>query len=344
MAKIRVGLNGMGRIGRTLLREYLKHYQKSDTAFEIVAVNNPGDLETYLHLLKYDSVHGKIPGELKILPSNDGFQLGGQSIKFFVNPNPKEIPWKEVGAQIVIDATGRFKDIDSLSGHLNNDITKKVIMCAPGKKLHGTFVYGINHQTFDPAKHHVISNASCTTNCLAPVAQILDEALGIENGFMTTVHAYTNDQNLLDNSHDDLRRARAASLSMIPTSTGAAKAIGEVLPSLAGKLDGFSVRVPTPDVSMVDLTVTVRKSATKQEINELFRVASETKLKGILKFTTEELVSIDYLGTRESAVFDSTLTNVIGKTVKVIAWYDNEVGFSNRVLDLASHVGATTWR
>jgi len=343
MAKIRVGLNGMGRIGRTLLREYLKYYQTDKSTIEIVAVNNPGDLDTYIHLLKYDSVHGKLPGLAKINDSKDSFQLGTQTINFFTQPNPELIPWDKVGAQIIIDATGRFRDIDSLSKHLRPSV-KKVIMCAPGKKLHGTFVYGINHTTFDPIKHHVISNASCTTNCLAPVAQILDEQLGIETGFMTTVHAYTNDQNILDNSHEDWRRARAAQLSMIPTSTGAAKALGEVLPNLAGKLDGFAVRVPTPDVSLVDLTVTVKKSISKQELNSIFKQASENQLKNILGYTEEELVSVDFLGSRESSILDSKLTKVIGNTVKVVAWYDNEVGFSNRVLDLASYVGEKSCR
>ena len=244
---------------------------------------------------------------------------------------------------MVIDCTGVFKDLAGLSQHLNSTV-KKVIMCAPGKKLHGTFVYGINHETFDPQNHHIISNASCTTNCLAPVAKVLDEKFGIVNGFMTTVHAYTSDQNLLDNSHSDLRRSRAAALSMIPTTTGAAKALGEVLPTLAGKLDGYAVRVPTPDVSMVDLTVNLSKPATKENINMAMKEASETYLKNILAYTSKELVSIDFMGSPYSSIFDSALTNVIGQTAKIISWYDNEVGFSNRVLDLTNYVGMKSWQ
>jgi glyceraldehyde-3-phosphate dehydrogenase type I len=216
---------------------------------------------------------------------------------------------------------------------------KKVIMCAPGKDLDGTFVMGINNDKYDPSKHHIISNASCTTNCLAPLVKVLLENFGIVNGLMTTVHAYTSDQNLLDNAHEDLRRARAANLSMIPTSTGAAKALGEVIPEVLGKLDGYAVRVPTPDVSMVDLTVLLEKKATKEEINAAMKKASEGNLKGILGYTTEELVSMDFMGTTESSYFDSKLTNVIGNTAKIVSWYDNEVGFSNRVLDLANFVG-----
>lgn len=341
MKKVKVGINGFGRIGRTLVREYFR--QKSlgkKHSFEIVAVNNPGKIETYAHLLEHDSIHRHF--SLQVACESNLLTVQGEKISFFQQRNPAEIPWNERGVQLVIDCTGALKDFDSLSLHLRNDV-KKVIMCAPGKKLQGTFVFGINHDKYDPSKHHIISNASCTTNCLAPIAKVLDEEFGITNGFMTTVHAYTSDQNLLDNSHSDLRRARAAALSMIPTTTGAAKALGEVLPNLAGKLDGYAVRVPTPDVSMVDLTVNLAKPATKDTINAAMKMASESNLKDILSYCNKELVSMDFMGTHYSSIFDAPLTNVIGSCAKVVAWYDNEVGFSNRVLDLANYVGEKSW-
>jgi glyceraldehyde-3-phosphate dehydrogenase type I len=264
--------------------------------------------------------------------------INGKTIQFFNSMKPTEIPWSDYKIDVVIDATGVFKDKAGLSQHLKGSV-KKVIMCAPGKDLDGTFVMGINHETYKPDQHHIISNASCTTNCLAPIVKVMNDQFGIENGFMTTVHAYTSDQNLLDNSHSDLRRSRAAAMSMIPTSTGAAKALGEVIPEMTGKLDGYAVRVPTPDVSMVDLTINLSKQADKKSINEAMKKASEGYLKGILGYTDEELVSIDFMGKTESSYFDSKLTNVIGKTAKIISWYDNEVGFSNRVLDLAKYIG-----
>ena len=342
MARIKVGLNGFGRIGRTILREFYRQKAAGVSfCYDIVAVNNPGHIETYAHLLEFDSVHKHF--SLPVTVEGDSLLVKGDKIHFFQSRIPTEIPWSSLGIQIVIDCTGVFKDLPGLSQHLN-DTVKKVIMCAPGKKLHGTFVYGINHHSYDPEKHHVISNASCTTNCLAPVAKVLDDNFGIINGFMTTVHAYTSDQNLLDNSHSDLRRARAAGLSMIPTTTGAAKALGEVLPSLSGKLDGYAVRVPTPDVSMVDLTVNLNKAVTKESINQAMKEAAETSLKNILAYTTKELVSIDFMGSPYSSIFDAALTNVIGQSAKIVSWYDNEVGFSNRVLDLTHHVGSSTWR
>jgi glyceraldehyde-3-phosphate dehydrogenase type I len=338
MKSVKIGINGMGRIGRTIVRELVKrHVRGIDTNIQIVAVNNPGDPAPYLHLLKYDSLHGKLP--VSISMEGDTLKLGTQSSKFYGLKDPSEIDWNSQGVDVVIDATGIFKDKPGLSKHLRGSV-KKVIMCAPGKDLDGTFVMGINHDKYDSAKHHIISNASCTTNCLAPIVKVLNDTFGIENGFMTTVHAYTSDQNILDNSHSDLRRARAAAMSMIPTSTGAAKALGEVIPDMAGKLDGYAVRVPTPDVSMVDLTVNLTKPADKKAINAAMKEASQGKLKGILGYTEEELVSIDYMGAPESSFFDSKLTNVIGKTAKVVSWYDNEVGFSNRVIDLAHHVGS----
>ncbi len=339
MKTVKIGVNGVGRIGRTILRAYFNRVAKKiDTHIEIVAVNNPGEPKPYVHLLRFDSLHGRLQGDFSFNAEAREISYNGKKIKFFNSKNPEEIDWSSVGAQIVIDATGRFKDKAGLSAHLRGTV-KKVIMCAPGKDLDGTFVMGINHEKYDGAHHHVISNASCTTNCLAPLVKVLHEQFGIVNGLMTTVHAYTSDQNLLDNAHDDLRRARAANLSMIPTSTGAAKALGEVIPEVKGKLDGYAVRVPTPDVSMVDLTVVLEKQASKAEINAAMKLASETYLKGILGYTEEELVSMDYMGATESSFFDAKLTNVIGHTAKIVSWYDNEVGFSNRVVDLAVYIG-----
>lgn len=337
MKNVKVGINGMGRIGRTILRELVKRQHKGiDLNIEVVAVNNPGNPAPYVHLLRYDSLHGKLPVEATI--DGDTMTVGGKKIKFFAIKSPAEIPWDSLGVEVVIDATGIFKDKPGLSQHIRGSV-KKAIMCAPGKDLDGTFVMGINHDKYDSSKHHIISNASCTTNCLAPIVKVLNDTFGIENGFMTTVHAYTSDQNILDNSHSDMRRARAAAVSMIPTSTGAAKALGEVIPEMTGKLDGYAVRVPTPDVSMVDLTVNLTKPADKKAINAAMKEASLGYLKGVLGYTEEELVSVDFMGAPESSYFDSKLTNVIGKTAKVVSWYDNEVGFSNRVIDLANFVG-----
>lgn len=339
MKTVKIGVNGVGRIGRTILRAYFDRIDRGiDTNMEVVAINNPGDPTPYIHLIKYDSLHGKLKGEFNYNAEAREISYNGRKIKFFDGKNPAELPWGSVGAQVVIDCTGVFKDKEKLGLHMR-DTVKKVIMCAPGKDLDGTFVMGINNDKYDSAKHHIISNASCTTNCLAPVVKVLNENFGIVNGLMTTVHAYTSDQNLLDNSHSDLRRARAAAMSMIPTSTGAAKALGEVIPEMKGKLDGYAVRVPTPDVSMVDLTVVLEKKASKEEINAAMKKASETNLKGVLGYTEEELVSVDYMGATESSFFDSKLTNVIGNTAKIVSWYDNEVGFSNRVIDLANFVG-----
>jgi glyceraldehyde 3-phosphate dehydrogenase len=339
MKNVKIGINGVGRIGRTILRAYFNRIDAGiDTHMEVVAINNPGDPTPYIHLLRYDSLHGKLKGEFSFNAETKEITYNGRKIRFYDSKNPEEIPWGKHGTQVVVDCTGVFKDKAKLGLHMR-DTVKKVIMCAPGKDLDGTFVMGINVDKYDSSKHHIISNASCTTNCLAPVVKVLHENFGIVNGLMTTVHAYTSDQNLLDNSHSDLRRARAAAMSMIPTSTGAAKALGEVIPEMLGKLDGYAVRVPTPDASMVDLTVTLDKEVSKKDINEAMKKASQGTLKGILGYSEEELVSIDYMGTTESSYFDSKLTNVIGKTVKVVSWYDNEVGFSNRVIDLANFVG-----
>lgn len=338
MSTIKLGINGFGRIGRTVVREFARRKAEGMYAnLEIVAINNPGDAESFTRLLKYDSLHGKFPGEVKF--ENGRMIAGDLSMKFFTSKDPSEIDWSSENVDIVIDGTGIFKDKDGLGKHLGGTV-KKVIMCAPGKDLDGTFVFGINHENYDPANHNIISNASCTTNCLAPVAKVLHEVFGIENGMMTTIHAYTGDQNVLDASHSDPRRARACAMSMIPTTTGAAKAVGLVLPDLAGKLDGYAVRVPTPDVSMVDLTVNLKKTATKEEINKAMAEASNGYLKGVLGYESDPLVSIDFLGNPNSSIFDPALTNVIGNQVKVVTWYDNEVGFSNRVCDLANHVAS----
>ncbi|MCR9203791.1 MAG: type I glyceraldehyde-3-phosphate dehydrogenase [Halobacteriovoraceae bacterium] len=336
MAKIRVAINGLGRIGRTLLRE---HFNRGNDNYEIVAVNNPGTPNPYIHLLKYDSVHGIFPGEIQFKEGENTFSMNGKPVKFYNLRNPAEVPWGADKVDIVIDATGRFKDKESLGMHIR-DTVKKVVMCAPGKNLDGTFVVGINHENYSHTDHSVVSNASCTTNCLAPVAKVINDNFGIERGMMTTVHAYTSDQNILDNSHSDLRRARAAAMSMIPTTTGAAKAVGLVIPELEGKLDGFAIRVPTPNVSMVDLSCIVKNPASIEEVNKVLTEAAQGPLKGVLKVECLPLVSEDYMGMRESSCVDLDLTNVIDNMVKVVAWYDNEAGFSNRVLDLVGHMAS----
>ncbi len=332
MGPIKIGINGMGRIGRTILREI---YNRGAN-LKVVAVNNPGAAKRFVHLVKYDSIHGTFQKSVKF--EENQLQIEDDTISFYGEMDPTQIPWNKHEVDIVIDATGFFKDKEGLSKHLGRTV-KKVIMCAPGKKLDGTFVMGINTETYDPANHHVISNASCTTNCLAPLAKVLHENFGIESGLMTTVHSYTSDQQLLDGNHSDPRRARAAALSMVPTTTGAAIAVGHVIPELNGKLDGYAVRVPTPNVSLVDLTVNLSKNATKEEINQALKEASETKLKGILKYEEEELVSVDYMSMRESSCVDASLTTSMGKFAKIISWYDNECGFSNRVIDLATFIG-----
>lgn len=331
MSKIKIGINGMGRIGRTVLREL---YVQENASIEVVAVNNPGERKRYHHLIQFDSVHGRLNQHFEV--TDKGFQIGNATeVAFHTERDPSQIPWSDHGVQIVIDATGIFKDQEGLGKHLGGSV-KKVIMCAPGKDLDATFVMGINHKDYLPEEHHIVSNASCTTNCLAPVCKVLHEKFGLESGFMTTVHAYTSDQQLLDGAHSDPRRARAAGLSMIPTTTGAAKTVGVVIPELKGKLDGYAVRVPTPNVSMVDLTATLKVVASADEVNQAMQEAAQGELKGILSTEEIPLVSTDYNGLRESSCVDLTLTNTIGNNLKIVAWYDNEVGFSNRVIDLAS--------
>jgi glyceraldehyde 3-phosphate dehydrogenase len=338
MSTIKLGINGFGRIGRTVVREFYRRKQEGMYKnLEIVALNNPGTGDSFTRLLEFDSLHGRFPG---VVEFKDGYMHAGDlKMKFFTEMDPTKIGWSDENVDIVIDGTGIFKDKAGLGQHLGGSV-KKVIMCAPGKDLDGTFVFGINHEDYDAANHNIVSNASCTTNCLAPVAKVLNEVFGIESGMMTTIHAYTGDQNILDASHPDPRRSRAAAMSIIPTTTGAAKAVGLVLPDLAGKLDGYAVRVPTPDVSMVDLTVNLKTAATKEEINNAMKEASLGHLKGVLAYEENPLVSIDFLGNPHSSIFDPDLTNVIGKQAKIVTWYDNEVGFSNRVIDLANHIAS----
>jgi len=325
---IKVGINGFGRIGRNIMRTAL-----DDKDIQFVAVNDVTDAATLAHLLKYDSVLGNLPH--KVTHTEDTISVEGKTFKVFKTKDPGEIDWPSVGADIVVESTGLFtKGVDAKK-HLRGSV-KKVIISAPADGPDATFVLGVNDNTYDPAKHNVVSNASCTTNCLAPVAKVLHETFGIHSGTMTTIHSYTNDQVILDFPHKDLRRARAAALSMIPTSTGAAKALSLVIPSLKGKLDGFSMRVPTPNVSVVDLVVFVEKATTVEEVNAALKAAADAgPLKGYLGYETAELVSSDYKGDSRSSIVDAPMTRVVaGKCVKVIAWYDNEWGYSCRVKDL----------
>jgi glyceraldehyde 3-phosphate dehydrogenase len=338
MAKqITIGINGCGRIGRKVLR---LAFNRPD--IRVGAVNDTGDLKTLVHLLKHDSVHGNWDAEVKIEGDNS-LIINGQKIKVLSDRDPAKLAWKEYGVDLVHECTGVFTEKDTAGKHLNNG-AKKVLISAPSKDADITLCYGVNHELYDPSKHTIISNASCTTNCLAPAAKIIDEHFGIIKGTMMTVHSYTNDQRILDLPHKDLRRARAAALSMIPTSTGAAKAVGLVLPHLKGKLDGLSIRVPTPNVSVVDLTVMVKKAVTKEAVNEALKKASETNLKGILGFSTEPLVSIDYNGDLRSSIVDAELTmthsDQDGNLIKIITWYDNESGFSSRMLDVTEHMSS----
>ncbi len=333
---IRVGINGFGRIGRNVVRA-AKAMQVTDLDF--VAVNDITDTKTLAHLLTYDSVHGKFPG--KISTNAEGLVVDGDAMRVLAEKDPAKLPWKDLGVDVVLESTGRFTDRDQAALHLTGG-AKKVIISAPAKKEDFTVVYGVNHEKYDAAKHHVLSNASCTTNCLVPVVKVILDRFGFSSGFMTTVHSYTNDQQILDLPHKDLRRARAAALSIIPTTTGAAKATALVLPEVKGKIDGVSLRVPTPDVSVVALTCVVEKATTAQEVNDAFRqAAAQGPLKGILKVSDEPLVSVDYIGSLESSTVDSLSTNVVnGTLVNVTSWYDNEMGYSARCVDLLRYVGA----
>jgi glyceraldehyde 3-phosphate dehydrogenase len=324
---IRVGINGFGRIGRNILRVMLH-----DKDVEFVAVNDITDAKTLAHLLKYDSILGNLPDEVKA--EGDVIHVAGRKVKVLAVKDPAQLPWKDLGAEYVIESTGLFTDAAKAKAHITAG-AKKVIISAPAKGEDLTIVMGVNHDKYDPKAHSIISNASCTTNCLAPVAKVMHDSFGIVRGQVTTVHSYTNDQKILDLPHSDLRRARAAALSMIPTSTGAAKAIYLAIPELKGKLDGVAIRVPTPNVSIVDLTVQMEKSASAEEINVAFAKAAAGPMKGVLDVTNEELVSIDFRGNPHSSIVDAPLTKVVdGQLAKVFSWYDNEWGFSNRMRDL----------
>ncbi len=324
---VKVAINGFGRIGRNVLRA-----AQETTEFEIVAINDLTSPQTLAHLLKYDSVHGVLAADVSA--TGDGILVGGKAIKVFSERDPAALPWKELGVDIVIESTGFFTNGKDAGKHIQAG-AKKVIISAPGKEVDLTVCMGVNDNEYDAANHHIVSNASCTTNCLAPVAKVLLENFGIVKGLMTTVHAYTNDQRILDLPHDDMRRARAAAMSMIPTTTGAAKAVSLVLPELKGKLDGLAVRVPTPNVSLVDLVVETEKATTVEDVNAALKAAAEGPLKGILAYCEEPLVSIDFNGNPASSSVDAATTSVIGGTmVKVMSWYDNEWGYSNRIVDL----------
>ena len=323
----KIAINGFGRIGRLILRAIAK--QGAD--LEVVAVNDLTDAATLAHLLKYDSIHGVWPGQ--IAHTEDSLVFEGKTIRVLSVTDIALLPWRELGVDVVVESTGLYTDRAKAALHLDQG-AKKVVISAPAKDPDITVVMGVNDADYDSSRHHIISNASCTTNCLAPVAKVLVDSFGIEQGFMTTVHAYTNDQRILDLPHKDLRRARAAALSVIPTSTGAARAIGLVIPELKGKLDGYALRVPVPDGSVVDLSVTLEREATVDEINTAMKEAAQGPLAGVLEYTEEPIVGSDVIGNPHSAVFDSALTMVMGRQAKVVVWYDNEWGFSNRMVDL----------
>jgi len=329
---IRIGINGFGRIGRNFYRSSFK-----DHDIEIVAVNDITDAKTLAHLLKYDSILGILDADIKA--SDSSITVNGKSIKVLSERNPENLPWKDLGVSVVIEGTGLFRKRQDAAKHIEQGGAEKVIITAPATEPDITIVLGVNEGAYDPAKHHIISNASCTTNCLAPVAKVIHQEFGIEKAFMTTIHAYTNDQRILDYPHKDLRRARAAAVSQIPTTTGAAKAVGIVIPELKGKIDGIAIRVPTPNVSLVDLVALLKKDVTIEDVNKAFRKASDGKLKGILQYTEEPLVSVDYMANPHSSIVDGLFTRVVDNNlVKILAWYDNEWGNSCRLKDLAKYI------
>lgn len=330
---IRVGINGFGRIGRSIMRVAMAHKD-----IDIVAVNDLTDTATLAHLLKYDSIMGNLTAD--ITASGDTITVDGDSFKVLASKDPALLPWKDLGVDVVFEGTGKFTNRDDAAKHIAAG-AKRVIITAPGKKVDGSFVMGVNNLQYDPTKHFIVSNASCTTNCLAPVVKVLHESFGLKRGWMTTVHSYTNDQQLLDLPHKDLRRARAAALSIIPTTTGAASAVGEVMPELKGKLDGISLRVPTPNVSCVDLVAELEKKASAADINAAFKTAADGALKGIMEYVTAPLVSIDFRGNPHSTMIDSAYTKVMGDDfAKILAWYDNEWGYSNRCVDLLLYMAS----
>jgi glyceraldehyde 3-phosphate dehydrogenase len=330
---IRVAINGFGRIGRNVLRAAKKAGAKD---IDFVAVNDLTDTETLAHLLRFDSVHGRYPGAVEA--REGALVVDGDEVRVYSEKDPANLPWGDLGVDIVIESTGRFTNRDAAAKHLESG-ARKVIISAPAKGEDITIVLGVNEDRYDAGQHHVISNASCTTNCLAPVVKVLLDEFGFRRGLMTTVHSYTNDQQILDLPHKDLRRARAAGMSIIPTTTGAAKATALVLPEVKGRIDGLAMRVPTPDVSIVDLTAELDKDVTVDQVNEAFRRAAEGPLKGIMEYQSQELVSVDYIGNPNSTIIDAPSTSVVAGLVKVMAWYDNEWGYSNRCVDLARYVG-----
>jgi glyceraldehyde 3-phosphate dehydrogenase len=330
---VKVGINGFGRIGRNFFRAA----RKKGADIEFVAVNDITDSETLAHLLKYDSVHGRLDAEVKA--TGDGLEVDGKGLRVLAERDPGALPWKEVGAEIVIESTGFFTDRENAQKHVEAG-AQKVIISAPAKGEDITIVLGVNHQDYDPATHHVISNASCTTNCVVPLASVLDESFGLDRALMTTCHAYTNDQNLLDLPHKDLRRGRAAAINIVPSSTGAAKATSLAIPKLKGKMDGMAFRVPVPDGSVTDLVCILEREATAEEIKQAFQEAAGGRLKGILKYTADPVVSSDVVGDPHSCVFDAELTMALGNMVKVIGWYDNEWGYSNRLVELTELVAS----
>ena len=329
---MKVGISGFGRIGRDVLRIYAQEGIKD---FDVVAINASGNLPDLAHLFKYDTLYGKFKGTIEV--ENDYLILNGKKIKVVNHRNPEEIPWKDLGVELVIESTGAFRDREGASKHLKAG-AKKVLITAPAKNEDITIVMGVNEEKYDKDKHNIVSNASCTTNCLAPVAKVILENFGIKKGLMTTVHSYTNDQQILDKRHKDLRRARAAAESIIPTTTGAAKAVALVIPELKGKLNGFAMRVPTPTVSVVDVVFQVEKPTTTEEVNKVLKEASEGKISRFLGYSDEPLVSVDYKGDPRSSIVDGLSTMVIDDMVKVVSWYDNEWGYSYRVVDLASYI------
>ncbi|SFE68734.1 glyceraldehyde-3-phosphate dehydrogenase [Alteribacillus iranensis] len=330
--KAKVAVNGFGRIGRMVFRKAV-----ANDALDVVAINASYPAETLAHLVKYDTVHGLFDKEIE--GKDDALYVDGKKIQLLSDRDPRNLPWKELGVDIVVEATGKFKSKETASYHIEAG-AKKVVITAPAKDEDITIVMGVNEEDYNPADHHIISNASCTTNCLAPVAKVLDQSFGIESGLMTTVHSYTNDQKNIDNPHKDLRRARACGQSIIPTSTGAAKALSKVLPQLEGKMNGMALRVPTPNVSLVDLVVDMKQNVTAEDVNKAFREASEKELDGILGYNEDPLVSVDYNGNENSSIIDGLSTMVINDNqVKVLAWYDNEWGYSCRVVDLVEYVG-----
>ena len=328
---IRVGINGFGRIGRNFFRAL----KEQGADLDVVAVNDLTDTKTLAHLLKYDSIMGRFPGE--VTAGEGTIVVDGKEIKVLAERNPADLPWGDLGVDIVVESTGFFTDATKAKAHIDGG-AKKVVISAPAKNEDGTFVIGVNEQDYDPANHNIISNASCTTNCLAPLAKVLNDNFGIERGIMTTIHAYTGDQRLQDAPHSDLRRARAAALNMIPTKTGAAQAVALVIPELKGKFDGLAVRVPTPTGSLTDLTFEASKDVTVEEIQAAVKAAAEGPLEGILKYTEDPIVSTDIVGDSHSSIFDATETKVIGRLVKVLSWYDNEWGYSHRLVDLSALV------